>query len=161
MTPGLQSHQVDVAAAIQGNAGHLLALDDVAQLGTAGVHLGRGSRDVHGLADRADHQNEVGPVLLVDQERDTGLNRFTEPLGLDLKDVFVSHRNAQELVGAGGVRLNVTVESSIGILKGHGRIRHDGAARVSHGTLDSSRDFSMQHGATQENHYGQIRKSFA
>ena len=74
----LQAQQVNVAAAIQRNAGHLLALDDVTKLRAGGVHLGRGTGDFDRLADGADHKHEVGPVLLVDQKRYAGLNAGLE-----------------------------------------------------------------------------------
>ncbi len=71
---GLQAQQVNVAAAVQRQAGQLFLSDDVPELSAGGIHLIGGAGDLNRLGDGTDCQLEVGSVLLIDFELDVGLH---------------------------------------------------------------------------------------
>src|SRR5439155_16936813 len=94
----LQAEQVNVAAAIQRQAGHLLVFDDVAKLCVGGVYLCGGASDFYSFGNRADHKLEVSSVILVEYEFDSTLNGLFEPFRLDLNAVLSSDRDGKELI---------------------------------------------------------------
>src|SRR5882762_5985531 len=98
--PGLQAQQVNVAAAVQGQAGQLFFSDDVPELGAGGINLAGGSSNLNRLADGADRQLEVGSVLLIDFQLDVGLRRGAKSRSFDSDRVVLSHRDREELVAA-------------------------------------------------------------
>ena len=126
----MQAQQVQVAAAIQRERGHLFLPNDISQLRAGGVYLAGSASNLHRLGDCTDRQLEISPVLLINFELDHGLHRGPKSGHLGPDRVIFPDGESEKLVVACRVGLNPTLEPGIRVLKDHSGIGDGGAARV-------------------------------
>ena len=140
----MQAEQVNVAPAIQRQAGKFFLSDHIPKLCVDRIHLREGTGDFHGFRSGAHRQLEVCPVFLIDFERDAVLNRRLKSRSFSADRVVLSHWDSEELVSSRGIGLNATNQTCVQILQDHRRIGYGGAAGVNYCAQHAGCDFGIQ-----------------